>query len=55
MIDPWAHILAILTEIEQLDHESGAHFRQASDREAGQIVARIERKMLTNQKVEAIA
>lgn len=38
-------IEAILAEIEALDRESGGQFRQASDKEALQIVQRIERKM----------
>ena len=43
------NIEAILTEIERLDRESKGRFRQASDREAYDIVCRIERKV--NQQV----
>ena len=50
-----ARIEAILGEIEQLEFESNGQFRQASDREANQIAARIERKMLANRKTESVA
>lgn len=38
-------IEAILSEIEKMDAQSGGRFRQAEDREAYDIAARIERKM----------
>ena len=38
-------IEAIVTDLEKLDAETNGQFRQASDREAYDIVARIERKM----------
>lgn len=34
-----------MTDIERIDRESGGQFRQAEDREAFDIIARIERKM----------
>ena len=44
-----AHVLtnleAITAEIERFDAASGGRFRQADDREAHDIVARIERKL----------
>lgn len=42
---PLDEIEAILAEIERLDAESGGQFRQAEDREAFDLAARIERKM----------
>lgn len=50
-----SRIEAILNEIDQLDADSNGQFRQASDREANQIAARIERKMLANRKTESVA
>lgn len=44
----FSRIEAILADIERLDRESGGNFRQTSDMETAQIVARIERKMLAN-------
>lgn len=41
-------IEAALTEIERLHKESGGKFWQASDREAFDIVCRIERQMMQN-------
>lgn len=38
-------IEAILSEIEQLDRESGGAFRQIEDREAHDVAARIQRTM----------
>ncbi len=38
-------ILAIVADIERLDRETKGQFRQASDREALDIVSRIERKL----------
>lgn len=43
------NIEAILAEIEALDAATKGRFRQASDREAFDIAARIERKMAQNQ------
>lgn len=45
-----ARIETILAEIEQLDRETGGAFRQADDREAHDIAARIERKMLAHHR-----
>ena len=42
-------IEAILAEIERLDRESKGRFRQASDREAFDLVCSIERKMQQKQ------
>ena len=44
-----SRIEAIVAELEQLDSDTGGHFRQPSDLEAGQIVRRIERKMLSEK------
>ena len=41
---------AMLDEIEALDRASNGAFRQASDREAYDLAARIERKMLQKLK-----
>jgi hypothetical protein len=46
-----AVIEALLAEIEALDRATGGQFRQAEDREAFDIAARIERKMLQQRKV----
>lgn len=40
---------AILAEIDAIDCASAGAFRQASDREAFNVAARIERKMQQNQ------
>lgn len=48
-----ARIEAILSEIEALDAASGGAFRQASDREAFDTAARIERRMARNRQREA--
>jgi hypothetical protein len=45
-------IEAILAEIERLDAELGGQFREEGDREAFDVAARIERKMLRNQPSE---
>jgi hypothetical protein len=49
---PLRRIEAILAEIERLDAETGGQFREEYDREAFDIAARIERKMLRNQPSE---
>jgi hypothetical protein len=41
-------IEAITADIERLDRESGGRFRQPSDREAFDMVCRIERRMQQN-------
>jgi hypothetical protein len=43
--DPLWEIETAVREIEALDAASGGQFRQASDREAYDIVCRIERKL----------
>jgi hypothetical protein len=43
--DHLSRIEAIMADIERIDRESGGRFRQAEDREAFDIAARIERKM----------
>ena len=45
-----SRVEAMLDDLEQLDADSFQQFRQPGDREASQIVARIERKMLANQE-----
>jgi hypothetical protein len=48
-----AEIETIITDLERLDRESKGQYRQAEDREAHDIVARIERRMkakLRNEK-----
>lgn len=47
---PLARIEAILSEIERLDAATQGWCRQPSDREAFNIINRIERKMRRNQK-----
>lgn len=48
-------IEAILAEIEQLDAATSGKYRQASDREAHDTAARIERKMMQQQQEKKIA
>ncbi len=47
---PLDRIEAILAEIEKLDQETKGQFRQAEDKEAFDVAARIERKMRQFQK-----
>lgn len=44
-----ARIEAILAELERLDAASGGLFRQANDREAHDLAARILRRMVANE------
>jgi hypothetical protein len=46
---------AILSDIERLDAMTGGQFRQAEDREAFDIAARIERKMRQRVKSAKIS
>ena len=49
MTDRLSNIEAIIAEIERLDAASKGRFRQPEDREAFDIVSRIERKMPQNK------
>lgn len=52
MSEALSRIEAIMADIERIDRESGGQFRQAEDREAFDIAARIERKMAQQFKRE---
>jgi hypothetical protein len=46
----WRNIYASLNELEALDRESRGSYRQASDKEAFDVVCRIERRLLSLPK-----
>lgn len=48
--DSLSRIEAIVAEIERLDRESRGQFREAQDREAFDLAARIERNMLQSKR-----
>lgn len=55
MSDALSRIEAIMADIERIDRESCGRFRQAEDREAFDIAARIERRMAQKFERDCVA